>query len=113
MSNARNDMLVLLGKRIQTIRKSKGLTQQELGEKAQLNYKHIGEIERGVQNPSLALLQNIAEGLEIELVDLFLFDYKAIGRDKTIKGIDKILKSLPDETLNQVLFVLKSLYTAK
>ena len=113
MSNEERDMLVLLGKRIQAIRKSKGLTQQQLGEKAHLNYKHIGDIERGIQNPSLALLQSIAFGLEVELVDLFLFDYQVVGRDETLEKINKVLDSLSAETLNKVLFVLKSLFYDK
>lgn len=41
-----------LGKRIRTLRRLKTLTQEELGEKAGLSYKFVGEIERGEVNPS-------------------------------------------------------------
>lgn len=36
----------VLGERIRAIRKIKGFTQEELGERADLNYKYIGEVER-------------------------------------------------------------------
>ncbi|MBI4378760.1 MAG: helix-turn-helix domain-containing protein [Nitrospinae bacterium] len=35
------------------MRKSRGFTQEELGEKAGLSYKFIGELERGEENVSL------------------------------------------------------------
>lgn len=60
-----------LGKRIRTLRKSKALTQEELGEKAGLSYKFVGEIERGEVNPSLDSLVRIAKALGVKAGDLF------------------------------------------
>lgn len=67
MDNIRKD----LGKRIREIRKMKGLTQEELGEKANLNYKFIGELERGNVNISLDSLSRISTTLDIHIADLF------------------------------------------
>jgi transcriptional regulator with XRE-family HTH domain len=113
MKDDQNIMMAALGKRIQSIRRSKGFTQQKLGERTEINYKHIGEIERGRQNPSLALVQKIAEGLDVELIDLFLFEHATASREKNIKKIIKILKDLPDEKLSQILFIFKSLFLTK
>lgn len=60
-----------VGDRIRTLRKKLGLTQEKLGEKADLSYKFIGEIERGEKNPSLLVLSAVAHGLEMTLGDLF------------------------------------------
>jgi len=60
-----------LGKRIRTLRKLKALTQEELGEKAGLSYKFIGEIERGMVNLSLDSLVKIANALDVKAGDLF------------------------------------------
>ena len=60
-----------LGKKIREIRKIKGLTQEELGEKANLNYKFVGELERGKVNVSLDSLVRISKALEIYIGDLF------------------------------------------
>ena len=60
-----------LGKRIRTLRKSKAFTQEELGEKAGLSYKFVGEMERGEVNPSLDSLVKIANALSVKVGDLF------------------------------------------
>ncbi len=60
-----------LGKRIRMLRKTKMLTQEELGEKAGLSYKFVGEIERGEVNPSLESLIGIANALGVKVGDLF------------------------------------------
>lgn len=67
MENIKKDV----GKRIRELRKLFGLTQEELGEKANLNYKFIGELERGKVNVSLDSLSRIAKALEIHVSDLF------------------------------------------
>ena len=60
-----------LGKRIRELRRSGGFTQEKLGEKAGLNYKFIGELERGQVNVSLDSLAKIAEALMVKVGDLF------------------------------------------
>ncbi len=60
-----------LGKRIRALRKLKALTQEELGEKAGLSYKFVGEMERGEVNPSLDSLVGIANALGVKVGDLF------------------------------------------
>lgn len=62
---------VELGKRMRTLRKLRGLTQEELGEKSGISYKFIGEIERGEVNPSLNSLILIAKALGIYVNNLF------------------------------------------
>jgi transcriptional regulator with XRE-family HTH domain len=46
-------------------------SQEELGEKAELNYKFIGQLERGQVNVSLDSLVRIAGALEVKIGDLF------------------------------------------
>ena len=60
-----------LGKRIKALRKTQKLTQEELGEKAALSYKFVGEVERGEVNPSLDSLMRIANALGVTIGDLF------------------------------------------
>jgi len=67
MENTRKE----LGKKIREIRKIKGLTQEELGEKSNLSYKFVGELERGRVNVSFDSLVRISRALEIYIGDLF------------------------------------------
>lgn len=66
-----SDMRRKLGARIKELRKAAGITQEELGEKASLNYKFIGELERGQVNVSLDSLSRIVEALRVNIADLF------------------------------------------
>ena len=101
---------MLLGRRIRSLRTMKGWTQQELGEYADVNYKFVGEIERGLQNASFAVLVKIASALEVELPELFKFELEAMDRKDVEAQIVHILQSLPDEDLNRMLSVLRVLY---
>ena len=101
---------VLLGRRIRSLRNEKKWTLEELGEIAATNHKHIGEVERGLQNPSFAVLVKIAVALGVDLPELFRFDQEALDRKQVEFQINAILKSLPDGDLNRMLSVLRVLY---
>lgn len=97
----------LLGDRIRILRKAQGLTQQDLGEKTGLNYKFIGEIERGNQNPSIKVLIKIADVLDIEFMELFRIREELSDRDEILKAIAKTIEKMPDESLKTVLQLLR------
>ncbi len=63
----------LIGERIRLIRKQKGITQEELAEKAQLMYQYISGVERGSRNISIDSLERIIDALEIETSQIFVF----------------------------------------
>ncbi|MFB0863123.1 helix-turn-helix domain-containing protein [Paenibacillus oleatilyticus] len=69
MSNLRK----LIGERIRFIRKLKGLTQEELSEKAQIQHTYLSDVERGDRNASLDSLEKIIHALDIQPSDLFDF----------------------------------------
>lgn len=71
MKNPAKDARKKLGERVRELRKSAELTQEELGELAELNYKFIGELERGRVNVSLDAIVRIAAGLRVKIGDLF------------------------------------------
>lgn len=60
-----------LGEKIRQLRKLRELTQEELGERAGISYKFIGEVERGAVNPSLDSLIGIAQALHVGVRELF------------------------------------------
>lgn len=65
---------VLFGRRLRGLRTLRGLTQEQLGEKAGVSGKFIGQIERGAGNPSLKNLSRLGQALGIELTDLLRFE---------------------------------------
>lgn len=60
-----------LGEKIRQLRKIRELTQEQLGEKAGISYKFIGEVERGTVNPSLDSLIAISQALNVDVKELF------------------------------------------
>ena len=101
---------ILLGRRIRSLRNVKGWTQQELGDRADINYKFLGEIERGQQNPSFNILVKIAVALGVNLPELFRFEHEISDRKEIETQIQQILKTIPDDTLRQILLLLQVLY---
>ncbi len=61
-----------LGKKIRFLRKERRLTQEELGERAGLSYKFIGEVERGAVNISLDSIVKISNALGVKPMELFV-----------------------------------------
>ena len=56
---------------LEEIRKSAGLTQQELSEAAEVSRKSINAIENGIYVPSTVLALKIAKTLKCNVEDLF------------------------------------------
>lgn len=56
---------------LQSLRKAKGFTQQELSERADVSRKSINAIENGIYVPSTVLALKIALTLECSVEDLF------------------------------------------
>ncbi|MCY4045941.1 MAG: helix-turn-helix transcriptional regulator [Cellvibrionales bacterium] len=63
--------LKAFGKRIKTLRKEKGLSQEAFAALANIDRSYMGHIERGTKNVTLTKIYQIAEALEIDLATLF------------------------------------------
>ena len=103
---------ILLGRRIRSLRSQKGWTQEQLGAEAEVavNYKFLGEIERGQQNPSFNVLIKIADALGVDLMELFRLESEISDRKEIEKRIRQIVKALPDDQLSRVLLLLRAFY---
>jgi transcriptional regulator with XRE-family HTH domain len=71
------DVRELLGKRIQFFRKQRQLSQATLAEKADISITFLSKIERGIKYPTSESISGIANGLGVELCDLFRQDEKS------------------------------------
>jgi transcriptional regulator with XRE-family HTH domain len=63
----------LLGETIKRIREKKGMTQEDLADKAASNVSYLAKIENGYVNTSVRYLIKIARGLDVKVKDLFEF----------------------------------------
>ena len=59
------------GRRLRELRKARGLSQEELADRAGLHPKFIGEVERGASDLKLRSIIKIASGLGLSPADFF------------------------------------------
>ena len=113
MKKTKDPDCILLGRRIHTLRNIKGLTQQELGHQADVDYKFIGEIERGNMNPSFKVLMKIAKTLNVDVPEILRFEQEILDPKELENRIKSILKDLSVEKLQNVLMLLRILYPVR
>lgn len=99
----------LVGRRIRSLRQAKRLTQQQLGERAHLNYKYLGALERGEENPSLLVLERIATALDVELLDLFRFAHEESHPTMLKRSLNRLLAGADAGQLQLVCKVVNAL----
>lgn len=68
--SVRDKTLVQLGLKVRQLREAAGMTQELLAAKASLDITYISGIERGLRNPSVLTLRQLAQGLGITLSKL-------------------------------------------
>lgn len=96
------ELLKKVGKRVRQKRKEKALTQELLGEKADINPKFLGKVERAETNVSLLTLAKICDALGTSLCELLAFTSmdKAILRQGELSNeIWKLVKDRDRKTL--------------
>ncbi len=69
--HSKANILVKFGKRVRDLRKSQGLSQEELAFKADLHRTYIGMIERAEKNITLVNVEKIANALNVGIKELF------------------------------------------
>jgi len=100
------DKIQMIGIRIAEIRKQKGLTQEALAGKMGVSPKYLSSIERGKENPTLKMLVNLADTLEIDLGQIFTFiQIEDPKRRKAL--LEFLLKKADEEQLKLAVKVLR------
>lgn len=91
-----------LGRKISRMRKEKKLSQAEFAVLMNRDINTLSKIERGVINPKITTLINIAKALDISLIELLNIDNLKVipgTRERLINDIVQKLKNLSDDTL--------------
>ena len=90
-----------VGKQVQRLRMSRGLSQERLAESVGNTGKHIGQIERGEVNVGIDILAGIARVLAVDMRDLFaapvhrrrLESHFLINRNQ-LKQLEDVVRSI-------------------
>lgn len=87
------------GESIKKIRKEKGLTQKQLGEKLGISQAAIGQFESNKANPQMETIRKIADALEVELWEIVELDQMDL--ETRIQQIKKMVAQLTPEALEK------------
>jgi transcriptional regulator with XRE-family HTH domain len=98
----------LLGARIKELRKARGLSQDQLLERVNIDSKHLSRIEVGKSYPSLDTLEKIARALNVEIKDLFEYMHEVKGKELT-ENINRLLKESDEEKLRLILKIIRAI----
>lgn len=108
-----SEILELVGTRIRDIRKSKGLSQEALAEKAGFNSSYIGFIERAERNISLKNLEKIAQALNVSVYQLLTYvkeNDELTEEDLSIKNILTLLRTRKAKDTELALKILTDIF---
>jgi transcriptional regulator with XRE-family HTH domain len=117
------DLRRLLGERIRELRKQAGLTQEDLADRADTNFRNIGGIERGERHIQLNTLARIAQALDVPPSVLLEALPKLppkpkppmpkTPKDEMLEELMKLLKRKSDDDVRLALELVKTLLRHK
>lgn len=87
----------VLAYNIKKYRNTKGLTQEQLAEKAETSTNYLGSIETGKKYPSPQMIDKLAKALDINPLELFKKE------SPNMQSIKQSLEEKIQEVLNDVL----------
>ncbi len=112
MEDKKESVPQLFGGNVRKYRKQAGLTQEQLSERLDITQKHLSIIETGTQFASAALIEKIADVLQVSPAELFADDksqaqmtviLNRISRDmhRQIESMYQRLRTDIENTLNR------------
>jgi len=97
----------LIGKRIQELRKTQRLSQEQVAEKADISPNYLSRIECGKENPTLDMLIKLADALEVEMWEMFDFGHE-VNIKELREAMNKLLKDTDEEKLRLAVKILRA-----
>ena len=95
-----------IGKFIASLRKEKGLTQQELGDKLFVTDKAVSKWERGLSLPDISLLKKLAETLDVDVIDILEGKKNSNKKINIEEELEKIKNNLNKKHKRKILRII-------
>ncbi|WMI80551.1 helix-turn-helix domain-containing protein [Anaerotignum sp. MB30-C6] len=95
-----------IGDKIQNARRRKGISQEKLAEELDISVSYIGQIERGARQPSVHILENIGEVLNIPFANLIC----NLNKEEEINSLwNEETENLSEKEKQSILSILQML----
>ena len=96
------------GKRVKELRKSKGLTQEQIAELINIEPPNVSKMENGLHFPQPEKIEKIAKALDINIKDLFDFEHFQKKED-LVKHITSSLNEFDLKTIELIYKFISNL----
>lgn len=73
---------VTIGRTVRGLRRQKGIYVKDLADRVPMSRSYLSEIEHGHKIPSVALLGDLAEALDMDVADFWYFIYRNLKENK-------------------------------
>jgi len=100
-----DDILLLIGRRIRNLRKSRSITQSTLSERSGISENYLSLIEGGHRSPTLLTLFNISKAMKVsfgELMDISPDKHITSEMKEELFQLAEILKTKQPEDIKMV-----------
>jgi len=106
------EVKISLGKNIKNLRSCRQYSQAVLAEKADISITYLSKIERGLKFPKPDILSQLADGLGVELYELFKADHvpkaiPAVSAENNKKLINRLSKEMTQKVTQAMDGVFK------
>jgi len=105
-ADGKNPFLVALGERVRALRARRGMTRKSLAHAAEISERHLANLEYGVGNASILILQQVAQALQCSVAEL-------VGDPTTVSPewlmLREQLVGLDEDTLRRVRAAVREL----
>ena len=101
-----SDSLKRLGRRVRQLRTDRALSQERLAEQSGISAKYMSDLERGLANVSIQILERVAANLGTTINDLLDNEHEA-EREILVNEIIVFLKTASDEKVRLVYRIMK------
>ena len=102
-----NSVLPVLGERLKKARKDRGLTQEQLAERAGLSTRHIAKIEKGDVNPSFEVLSTLVKTLGVSFDAIF--DPASEQVEADLQEIAGLYRACPEQGQRMILAAVRAM----
>lgn len=109
MDEQKKEVTLATAEKIRYYRRQKGLSQEELALKANLNPAFFGQVERGLKCPTVDTLNKVAKALEIPLPELVRFESSPTAEAENIGRLKDILDRIPPDKSERAFQLIDSL----
>ena len=76
----------LVARNLRRLRVQQNLSQENLAVDAEVDLSYISRLERGLENPTVGILERLAQALNAEIVEFFVMPAKGEPPPKPLRG---------------------------